>query len=254
MTARRVAAYRLSFPRVEADFGRPDDDRRLHEDVAGGIDAPETMMTRYLRARTAFFDRVVTRSIERGIPQVVSVGAGYDGRSLRYGRPEVHWFELDHPDTQADKRARLDRLGIDGGGTTFAAADFDVDDVAAVLLGAGHDPACPTLYTCEGVAGYLTHDVLTALLRSLRSTAAPHSLLAITIGLDPVSTPGEQARAALDQAVGAVGEPLASSIPRADLDAWFDTTGWSVRRATDPAGVDIAESERNSAFVIADQA
>jgi hypothetical protein len=27
----------------------------------------------------------------------------------------VSWWEVDHPDTQADKRARLERLGIAGG-------------------------------------------------------------------------------------------------------------------------------------------
>ena len=40
------------------------------------------------------------------------VGAGYDGRALRYGGPGIRWWEVDRAGTQTDKRARLARLGI----------------------------------------------------------------------------------------------------------------------------------------------
>jgi len=63
-------------------------------------------MHEYIRARTAFFDRVVVSAIDRGVAQVVIGGAGYDGRAFRYAKPGVRWFEVDHPATQADKRAR----------------------------------------------------------------------------------------------------------------------------------------------------
>ena len=45
-------------------------------------------------------------------PKVIIVGAGYDGRAIRYARPGVRWFEVDHPATQRDKLERLERLGI----------------------------------------------------------------------------------------------------------------------------------------------
>jgi O-methyltransferase involved in polyketide biosynthesis len=88
-TARRVAAQRLSFQRVATATGRPQDDQRLQADVASGIEVRTTRMTLYLRARTAFFDRIVVESIDAGTDQVVVVGAGYDGRSLRYAKPGV---------------------------------------------------------------------------------------------------------------------------------------------------------------------
>jgi methyltransferase (TIGR00027 family) len=84
-------------------------------------------------ARTRFFDGVVTGALSRGCRQVVTGAAGYDGRSLRYARPGVTWFEVDHPATQQDKRARLDRLGIPSGGIRFVAADFAIDPVADLL-------------------------------------------------------------------------------------------------------------------------
>lgn len=102
-TARGVASQRLRFVRVPSDHGRPEDDQRLHADVAAGIDAGETELTDYLRARTRFIDQALVNALDGGSEQVLIVGAGYDGRAWRYARPGVRWFELDHPDTQADK-------------------------------------------------------------------------------------------------------------------------------------------------------
>src|SRR5262249_27672612 len=112
-TARRVAAHRLDFTRVPADYGDPAADQALAADVADGRQAPAGRMHAYLAARTFFFDRTVTGTLGRGVRQVVAGGAGYDGRALRYAKPGVRWFEVDHPATQRDKLQRLARLGID---------------------------------------------------------------------------------------------------------------------------------------------
>ena len=73
-TARRVAAHRLDFTRVPADYGDPAADQALATDVANGLLAPASRMHDYLAARTAFFDRTVTSALGRGVEQVV-VGA-----------------------------------------------------------------------------------------------------------------------------------------------------------------------------------
>ena len=251
LTARRVAGYRQSFPRVERPYGDPEADQRLQADVAGDLQPPATPMARYLRARTAFFDRLVVEAIDEGTAQVVVVGAGYDGRSLRSARPDVRWFELDHPDTQADKRERLAELGIDAAHVTFAAADFTADDPGEALRRVGHESAQASLFLCEGVAGYLTNGVLGGLLTSLRDVAAPGSSFAITVLLEP--RPGDDAstRTLLDAAVSRMGEPLASALPRSDLEPFFQSSGWTVVHATDPTGTPVDESERASAFVVA---
>jgi methyltransferase (TIGR00027 family) len=236
---------------VPSPYGRPDEDQRLQEDVAGGIDARRTEMTRYLQARTAFFDHFVVDSIARGVHQMVVVGAGYDGRSLRYAEPDVRWFELDHPDTQADKRARLARLGIDPGRTEFVAADFAIDDVATLLCGAGQDITNATAYVCEGVSAYLTPPVLSSLLGALSQSAPPDSELAIELALVPRSLSDGLRRSRLQARVANVGEPLRSAIAVEQLDALFATTGWRVSRALDPAGVEVERSRRSAAFVVA---
>lgn len=253
MTARGVAAHRLGFEREPAAYGDPDGDQRLQEDVAAGLDVPPTM-TRYLRVRTQFFDRAVVHALAAHIAQVVAVGAGYDGRSLRYAAPGVRWFELDHPATQADKRARLERLGVPSGHVTFAAADFAVDDVAAVLAGVGLDPRAPTLFTCEGVAGYLPAAALDALVVALRAAAGPGSRLVVEIPIEPEGEAEVARRAQVRSTVAGLGEPLLTSVPRARLVGWFADARWTVVRAIDPRGVDILESDLSTAFVVAEPA
>jgi methyltransferase (TIGR00027 family) len=251
MTARGVAAYRMSFDRVPSDYGRPADDQRLQEHVAAGVEPPPTNMTRYLRARTAFIDQAVVDAIAEGVGQIVSVGAGYDGRFLRYDRSDVRWIELDHPATQADKRARVEHLGLDTGRVRFAAADFTVDDIGEALAGAGHESGHPTLFTCEGVAGYLDVATIATLLRSLRDRSAPGSRAAIEIPLEVEHPEDVERRAALQATVGAVGEPLVGAVPRASLVDFLADTGWTVVDAVDARGVRLDDGARNTAFVSA---
>jgi len=249
VTAQRVAAHRLTFDRIPARYGDPAADDALARDVAAAASVAAGPMREYLRARTRFFDRVVTRALSRGIAQIVTGAAGYDGRSLRYARPGVLWFEVDHPATQQDKRARLDRLGIDGGHLRFVAADFTVDPVADLLASAGLDPGRPSLFLLEGVAVYLQEAVLRSLLAQLRTLAAGGSGLAISLSVTSGSPERAARRAAFQAAVAAVGEPARSAVEAADAAALLITTGWQPR-TVDPAQPDRPHGpvRQNKAF------
>ena len=223
-TARRVAAHRLDFTRVPADYGDPAADQALAVDVAAGRHAPASRMHDYLAARTAFFDRTVTSALGRGVTQVVVGAAGYDGRAFRYAKPGVRWFEVDHPATQRDKLERLERLGLDASHVRFVEADFTRDPVAGRLRAAGLDPDAPSLFLLEGVAVYLEPAVLEDVLRQFRQVAAPGSSLAISVSL---SRPrGDTARARFQATVAALGEPARSTFEPAEAEALLARTGW----------------------------
>src|SRR6478752_2372491 len=229
-TARRVAAHRLDFTRIPADYGDPAADHALAVDVAAGRQAPAGRMHDYLAARTAFFDRTVTGALGRGVTQVVVGAAGYDGRAFRYAKPGVRWFEVDHPATQRDKLERLERLGIDASHVRFVEADFARDPVASRLRAAGLDPDAPSLFLLEGVAVYLEPAVLEDVLRQFRQVAAPGSSLAISVSL---SRPrGDAARARFQATVAALGEPARSTFKAAEAEALLARTGWPQPRRT----------------------
>lgn len=247
-----MAAQRLGFPRVPAGYGRPEDDQRLLADVAGDVERGDFGMTRYLRARTAFVDRSVVAALDTDVPQALVVGAGYDGRALRYARPGVAWFELDHPDTQADKRERLTRLGIESGHITFVPAEIGVVDVPGALAAAGHDAARPTVVLVEGLAPYLSLPVFTGLLADLASRAAGGSTLALELPLVPRTDEARARRARLEQAVGDRGEPLRSAVEAGDVERVLAEAGWTVRTARSTGGEPIAASRGSVAFVVAE--
>jgi len=229
-TARRVAAHRLDFTRVPADYGDPAADEALAVDVAAGCQAPASRMHDYLAVRTAFFDRAVTGALGRTVAQVVVGAAGYDGRAFRYAKPGVRWFEVDHPATQRDKLRRLERLGIDASHIRFVEADFTRDPVAGRLRAAGLDPDAPSLFLLEGVAVYLEPAVLEDLLGQFRQVAAPGSSLAISVSL---SRPrGDSARARFQATVAALGEPARSTFEAAEAEALLARTGWPLAAAT----------------------
>src|SRR5438034_306366 len=230
-TARWVAAHRLDFTRVPADYGDPAADQALAVDVAAGRRAPANRMHDYLAARTAFFDRTVTGALGRGVTQVVVGAAGYDGRAFRYAKPGVRWFEVDHPATQRDKLERLERLGIEASHVRFVEADFTRDPVAGRLRAAGLDPDVPSLFLLEGVAVYLEPAVLEDVLRQFRHVAAPGSSLAISVSL---SRPrGDAARARFQATVAALGEPAGSTFEAAEAEALLARTGWPLAAEND---------------------
>ena len=222
-TARSVAAHRLEYERVAADYGDPAADQALTADVADGQQPNPGRMHEHLRARTAFFDRLVVNALGRDVRQVVIGGAGYDGRALRYAKPGVTWFELDHPATQADKVARVTRLGLERGQVRFIAADFTANPIAEPLLAAGLDPASPTLFLLEGVAVYLERPVLERVLAAFRQVAADGSELAMS-GSTGTATPQQRAR--FQQRVADLGEPIRSQFTPDQARDLLAAVGW----------------------------
>lgn len=188
-TARWVAAHRLDFTRVPADYGDPAADHALAVDVAAGRRAPASRMHDYLAARTAFFDRTVTGALSHGVTQVVVGAAGYDGRAFRYAKPGVRWFEVDHPATQRDKLQRLGRLGIDASRVRFVEADFTRDPVADRLCAAGLDPGVPTLFlTARGLdAQRVYHELAGAIERRWHERFTRDATDALRACLEPLA-------------------------------------------------------------------
>lgn len=242
-TARRVAAHRLDYERIETPYGDPAADVALARDVADGVRVTQNRMHEYLRARTAFFDRTVVTSIDHRVTQVIVGAAGYDGRAFRYAKHGVRWFEVDHPATQADKRERIGRLGIDARHVRFVAADFATDPVAGLLLSAGLDPREPALFLLEGVAVYLDRPVLERVLGQFREVTVNGSLLAISVS--PLHAADAQARDRFQASVAAMGEPARLVLAPEEAFALLAGAGWQVAEGRDrlrPAGLLLARA------------
>jgi methyltransferase (TIGR00027 family) len=126
----------------------------------------------YVAIRTAFLDAQVARLTAPGGPtaQVVMLGAGFDVRAARLARPGVRFFEVDHPHTQDEKRARLRALpGYPADCATYVPCDFERDDFLDRLVAEGFDAGAPAAIVWEGVIFYLTEQAARATLRRIAS-------------------------------------------------------------------------------------
>jgi methyltransferase (TIGR00027 family) len=220
-TAQGVAAVRAGFERPATPDGDPDAQRR----IARGMRPGRAVKLRdHLLERTAFFDRVVLDALDRGIDQVVIMGAGYDDRALRFPSPGVRFFELDHPATQADKRRRLE--GIDAG-PTFVPVDLANDSVADALSAAQQSDARPTLFICEGLLVYLEPAAIVSMLSALAGRAAAGSELAASLAVHSPEYRSEAVLARANEARGGGGaEPWRTILPRDAHLALLHEAGW----------------------------
>jgi len=133
-----------------------------------------------LGLRTAAIDVAVRDAIANGATQLVILGAGYDGRAWRMPElTEVQVFEVDHPATQASKRAHLSELPPALGQVRFVPMDFERESLSEVLARAGHDRSSPTCWIWEGVVMYLTRNAMRETLAGIADRSARGSTLIV---------------------------------------------------------------------------
>ena len=128
-------------------------------------------------ARTVAIDQAIA---EAAAPQLVVLGAGLDGRAWRLDAlADAVVFEVDHPDSQRDKRARVASLTPVARDIRFVAVDFTRDDLDRALDAAGHDRTRPTTWLWEGVVMYLERAAIEATLRVIAHRSSTGSALAV---------------------------------------------------------------------------
>lgn len=228
LTARNVATIRLTLDRPTLVSGDSSGEDRLARSLRAPVLWQLPGMRAYIAARTRFFDGGLLHACERGVGQVVIVGAGYDGRSLRFRRPGVTFYELDHPMTQADKQARLAEVAAPAEDVRFVAADLRQDSVVAPLTTAGHDRRTATHFMAEGLTSYLPSGLLRDVLRSLASVAAPQSTLAIDF-LEPPNHRSAASRLLLGlvrAGTAMMGERIVTLVTSGDAASLLGDAGW----------------------------
>lgn len=187
-----------------------------------------------MEVRTVAIDSAVRAAAS---PQVVILGAGLDGRAWRM--PELasaDVFEVDHPDSQRDKRERAAALTPTARAIHFVPVDFARDDLGRALEAAGHDASRPTTWIWEGVVMYLTREAIDATLRVVVRRSAPGSALLILYMAPSLLTP------VVGAIVRGVGEPLRSVLTAGEMKGILAAHGLDVARDADlhALGADIS--------------
>ena len=181
-------------------------------------------------ARTKLIDDLIGEATP-SIDQLVILGAGYDTRAHRLDcLSDRSVYEIDHANTQADKRAVLARAKPPAAtAPTYVAVDFERDDLTAALIASGYQPAQRSMFLWEGVTQYLSSDAVAKTLSAIHRTGRQGDTLVFTY-VDDAVVRGEHDRfpeaARWLHGTAIRGEPWISGLSPAGLHTYLRTRGF----------------------------
>lgn len=187
-------------------------------------------MRLFIAVRSRFAEDALAAAVQRGVTQLVILGAGLDTYACRGAlRHRLRIFEVDHPATQAWKRQRLAEAAISPSESlVYAPVDFERQTLAAGLTAAGFDPAQPAFFTWLGVVPYLTEDAIWSTLAFIAALPAPAQVV-FDYGNPPESLSPEMRdrheRGA--ERVAGLGEPWITSFDSQHLRARLLALGFA---------------------------
>jgi methyltransferase (TIGR00027 family) len=184
----------------------------------------------YFAFRHRFSEERMQEALDRGVEQVVLLGAGLDSLALR--RPQVprsvHFVEIDHPDSQRWKLERIASLGLVTPGVHYVSVDFTTQDLEKELAAAGVDTRKAAFFAWLGVSQYIAEAASYQTL-SLVARHAPGSEIVFDVIL-PVNKqlPDEREVSRVSAEVSASrGEPWVSYFDPEQLEGRLISLGFS---------------------------
>jgi methyltransferase (TIGR00027 family) len=249
LTAFAAAAHRAAHQVVEG--GRIFSDPlavqilgRSAEEIGAAARAEPTRagMRFFVSARSRIAEDAIAESVEqRGLSQLVVLGAGLDTFAYRNPHPGLKVFEVDHAGTQEWKRKLLAGAGIVAPeALTYVAVDFEHDSLMERLTAAGLDPQRRTFFLWLGVVPYLTRQAIETTLKATASLPGGAEI-AFDYG-EPPDRLSPEMRAMHEyraQRVAELGEPFLSMFAPDDLHAMLKAAGYS--RINDLGAADMIE-------------
>ncbi len=140
----------------------------------------------YMIARTAWFDTIFLDALDKEIPQIVMLGAGYDSRAYRFTKFNrgTEIIELDIAATQDRKVKCLRKAQIDiPKNVVHVPINFNNESLKNVLENAGYKNNKKTLFIWEGVSYYLEPEAVDATLEFITHSSHYESIIAFDYGI-----------------------------------------------------------------------
>jgi len=188
--------------------------------------------------RTRYIDDFLGAALRDGVDQIVILGAGFDCRAYRTaGIDRARVFEVDHPATQARKKAIvIRRLGAVPAHVTLVPIDFTAQTLDAVMRDAGHRTNARTFFICEGVTHYLSAPATDVLFRYFAQAAAGSRMVFTYIHRQILDGSATFAGAANTLAtVRRAGEPYTFGFDPAELPGYVAERGLHLVEDVDAA-------------------
>ncbi len=190
-------------------------------------------------SRARYAEEELVKAVASGVRQYVIISAGLDSFAWRRGDliGRLRVFELDHPATQAVKRARLRRAGLKvPDNLSLLPADLERQTVEDVLRGSAFDTQKPAFFSWLGTVAYLTVDAVRTTLEGIRAIAF-HGSQVVLDHVVPISCVPDTDRAAVNSLLAVVarrGEPVRTYLTPPDVGALIQQCGFEVLEQVSP--------------------
>jgi methyltransferase (TIGR00027 family) len=201
--------------------------------LSTGVTHASLGMVDHIALRTAAIDARLVLELERGTRQLVIVGAGLDTRAHRLR--QLHGasvYEVDHPDSQRQKRQRTEQLELRARSLAYVALDLSEGGLRDRLAEAGHRNTEPSVFVVEGLVPYLDRAALASTLREISMAAAEGSRLLLTY-ITPELIWLRRGRPLLLASMRLLGEPLHSAQSADEMAHMLSAEGFDVEQDTD---------------------
>ncbi|MBI9087369.1 MAG: SAM-dependent methyltransferase [Desulfobacterales bacterium] len=168
-----------------AELFLEDEDRNALQDIESRQQQKDKYFVvgvyEYVMARTRAFDHFFKQAIEKGVEQVVFLGAGYDSRPYRFREllDTIDVYELDVAPTQQHKSRCLEKAEIEiPARLTYVPINFNSESIQDALNAAGYDKEKKTLFMWEGVTYYLAPEAVGATFEFIKQNSPSGSIVA----------------------------------------------------------------------------
>jgi methyltransferase (TIGR00027 family) len=194
-------------------------------------------------SRSRFTEDALERAFQAGVEQYVILGAGFDTFAFRHPDwlERLNVFEVDHPNTQAQKKQRILSTGWEIPATLhFVPVDFAKERLSDSLLRASYDPRKATFFSWLGVTFYLEKADVLATLRSVAGLAPKGSQIVFDYFDAGAFLPGQATRTMrlIHDIVRQAGEPMKSSIQPETLGAELKSVGFELLENLGPQEIE----------------
>lgn len=174
----------------------------------------------------------VERCAGAGTGQYVILGAGFDTFALRRGDlcDRLRVYEVDHPDVQALKRARIAQADATPDAMpTFVPVDFESTSLGEGLRATAFDPHRPCVVSWMNTIPYLSESATETTLRELAGLMAPSSRVVLNYACDvPLSEDQRAYLKTLEGKVSQSGEPLRARWRPEAFEKLLGSAGFSI--------------------------
>ena len=184
----------------------------------------------YFALRHRFAEDQLQQALERGVRQVILLGAGLDSLALR--RPTlagaVTLVEVDHPDSQRGKLARLEELGLQTPSVLYVSVDFAKESLELRLAESGVTLDQPTFFAWLGVTQYIDRAACDATLGLIAGRPRGSEVVFDFIVRNELLVPLERAFSeAASEASAVRGEPWLTYFDPTELEEHLSDLGFS---------------------------